>query len=154
MRSWIHVRLFLMLTLLVAALGFAQIASADDIDIRGINFKRSQPVEGDRLVDVVAEPSADSMAVLQQAANILNAYPKLRVKIVGFTDDKECAGSDCIQLSFRRAKYVKDWFLTHGVSIQQLYGPEGHGSADPIGENATERGRSYNRRTELQVVAY
>jgi len=149
-----NARLLSMAMLLFVVGMLPQIGRADDIDIRGINFKPSRPLDGDFLQVAVAEPAVDSIAILQQAADTLNYYPKLRVKIVGYTDDRECFGNNCIQLSLRRAKYVLDWFIHHGVAIQQLDGPEGQGSIGPVADNAMEPGRARNRRVELQVVSY
>jgi len=152
MQSCIYARLFITVTLLLAAM-FPQIACSDDIDIRGVNFKQSRPLVGNNLEMAVAEPAADSIAILRQAANALNHYrPKMRLKVVGFTDDKECKGDGCVQLSLRRAKYVRDWLIKHGVAADQLLGPEGHGMVDPIDDNETEQGRARNRRTELQLI--
>jgi OmpA-OmpF porin, OOP family len=139
------------IVLLVAAIS-PGIALCDDIDIRGIDFKAGLPVADSHLTDVVAEPSHDSIAILEQDAAVLREFPKLRVKIVGFTDNQECHEIACAELSRRRAKYVRDWFLSDGIPSQQLDGPEGHGSAEPIDNNATERGRARNRRAEVQIL--
>ncbi len=142
-------------TVLMLIIGVApHVALSEDVDIQGINFKTGRPLVGDTLKDVVAEPSNDSLAILRQDADVLKEFPKLRMRIVGFTDNQECNGKACIDLSFRRAKYVRDWFISHGVSSQKLSGPEGLGGAQPIDNNALERGRSRNRRVELQVLTY
>jgi len=152
MRNRMQVKTLIVLMLIAGV--FPQLALSDDIDIRGINFKYARPLAGESLIDVVAEPSHDSIAILEQDAGVLKEFSKLRVKIVGFTDNQECHGSECIELSLRRAKYVRDWFVSHGIPSQQVSGPEGHGSAEPIDNNDTERGRARNRRAEVQALTY
>lgn len=127
-----------------------QITCASGIDIRGINFRDDRPSQGQNMEDAVAEPRADSFAVLRNSADVLIKYPKIKVKVIGFTDDRECRGKDCIRLSLRRARYVLNWLTGYGVSRTQLYGPEGRGSAEPIGDNAIDTGRSQNRRVEIR----
>jgi OmpA-OmpF porin, OOP family len=150
---WNGRRVITFFVLLVIAIS-SRVALCDDIDIRGVNFKQALPVAGSHLTDAVAEPSHDSIAILEQDAGVLKEFPKLRVKIVGFTDNQECHDIECAELSRRRAKYVRDWFLSHGIPSPQIEGPEGHGSAEPIDNNATERGRARNRRAEVQALTY
>lgn len=152
MKNGMQAKALVVLILIVGVL--PQVALSDDIDIRGINFKYARPLAGEGLIEVVAEPSHDSIAILEQDAGVLKEFPKLRVKIVGFTDNQECHKSECIELSLRRAKYVRDWFIGHGISSRQVSGPEGIGSAEPIDSNDTERGRARNRRAEVQVLTY
>jgi OmpA-OmpF porin, OOP family len=123
-------------------------------DIRGINFKRLRPLARDSLAAAVDEPSDDSIKILQMDADVLKAYPKLRVDIVGFTDSEECEGHACIDLSLRRAKLVFAWLISHGVPKSQLSGPEGLGDAAPIDDNGRPVGRARNRRAELHALTY
>lgn len=145
-------------TVLVALAFFAWVYScvalASDIDIRGVNFKPARPADGDRLMAAVVEPTQDSMSLLEQDAQVLKEFPKLRVRIVGFSDDQECQGNECTKLSLRRAQYVRDWFLARGFSNRQIAGAEGRGSAEPIDNNAVELGRARNRRAEVQVITF
>lgn len=152
MRNGTQSRALIVLMLIVSVL--PQVALPDDIDIRGVNFKQARPLGEDGLTEAVAEPSHDSIAILEQDAGVLKKFPKLRVKIVGFTDNQECHESDCTELSLRRAKYVRDWFIGYGISSQQVSGPVGLGSAEPIDNNDTDRGRARNRRTEVQALTY
>jgi outer membrane protein OmpA-like peptidoglycan-associated protein len=140
-------------TFLLVCIVLPRIARTADIDIRGINFKPASPAYGGSLEDAVAEPRDDSIATLQQDADFFIAYPKVHLKVVGFTDDREC-GKECIELSLRRATYVRDWLISHHVRREQIDGAEGHGSADPVADPMTEDGRARNRRVELQIVSY
>ncbi|KAA0068408.1 OmpA family protein [Rhodanobacter sp. T12-5] len=121
------------------------------IDLRGVNFKFDRPKKGETDISKsLAEPSADSIAVLNQAVDTLQRYPQVHVTVAGYTDSK---GTDEYNqsLSERRAKIVYDYLTSHGIDASRLEGPIGHGESNPIGDNATDSGRAQNRRTELQV---
>lgn len=121
------------------------------IDLRGVNFKFDRPSKGETdIAKALAEPSADSIAVLNQAVDTLQRYPQVHVTVAGYTDSK---GTDVYNqsLSERRAKIVYDFLTSHGIDASRLEGPIGHGESNPIGDNATDAGRAQNRRTELQV---
>ncbi len=121
------------------------------IDLRGVNFKYDRPKKGETdIAKSLAEPSADSIAVLTQAVDTLQRYPQVHVTVAGFTDSK---GTDEYNqsLSERRAAIVYNYLTGHGIDASRLEGPIGHGEANPIGDNATDSGRAQNRRTELQV---
>jgi len=124
------------------------------IDLRGVNFKFDFPKKGQvkasQIGKALAVPTADSLAVLNQAVDTLQRYPQVHVTVAGYTDGK---GSDAYNqsLSERRAQIVFDYLTSHGIDASRLDGPIGHGKNDPIGDNATDAGRAQNRRTELQV---
>ncbi|SFS03900.1 OmpA-OmpF porin, OOP family [Dyella sp. OK004] len=121
------------------------------IDLRGVNFKFDRPKKGEKdIKKALAEPSADSIAILDQAVDTLNRYPQVKVMVAGFTDS---VGKDAYNqsLSERRAQIVYDYLTSHGVAASRLEGPIGHGKSDPIDSNDTDAGRARNRRTELQV---
>jgi len=121
------------------------------IDLRGVNFKFDRPRKGQTDISkALAEPSADSIAVLNQAVDALQRYPQVHVTVAGYTDS---VGTDAYNqgLSERRAQIVYDYLTSHGIDASRLEGPIGHGENDPIGDNTTDSGRAQNRRTELQV---
>ncbi|MEO5829334.1 MAG: OmpA family protein [Rhodanobacter sp.] len=121
------------------------------IDLRGVNFKYDRPKKGETDISKsLAEPSADSIAVLNQAIDTLQRYPQVKVAVAGYTDSK---GTDEYNqsLSERRASIVYNYLTSHGIDASRLEGPIGHGESNPIGDNATDAGRAQNRRTELQV---
>ncbi len=121
------------------------------IDLRGVNFKFDRPKKGETDISKsLAEPSADSIAVLNQAVDTLQRYPQVHVTVAGYTDSK---GTDEYNqsLSERRASIVYNYLTSHGIDASRLEGPIGHGETNPIGDNATDSGRAQNRRTELQV---
>jgi OOP family OmpA-OmpF porin len=121
------------------------------IDLRGVNFKFDRPKKGETDISKsLAEPSADSIAVLNQAVDTLQRYPQVKVTVAGYTDSK---GTDEYNqsLSERRASIVYNYLTSHGIDASRLEGPIGHGESNPIGDNETDAGRAQNRRTELQV---
>ncbi|MGC1550611.1 MAG: OmpA family protein [Rhodanobacter sp.] len=121
------------------------------IDLRGVNFKFDRPKKGEtNIAKSLAEPSSDSIAILDQAVDTLKRYPQVHVTVAGYTDSIGTATYNQ-GLSERRAKIVYDYLTSHGIDASRLEGPIGHGLNDPIGDNKTEAGRAQNRRTELQV---
>jgi outer membrane protein OmpA-like peptidoglycan-associated protein len=85
--------------------------------------------------------------VLDQFAQGLN--PAMRVRIVGHTDS---TGSDAINnpLSVDRAQSVRDYLAGRGVAPTRV-DTAGHGSREPVADNATEAGRAQNRRVEIYL---
>jgi len=121
------------------------------IDLRGVNFKFDRPKKGEKDISkALAEPTKDSLAILDQAVDTLQRYPQVHVTVAGYTDSmgKDAYNQD---LSERRAKIVYDYLTAHGIAASRLEGPIGHGKNDPIDSNDTDAGRARNRRTELQV---
>jgi OOP family OmpA-OmpF porin len=119
----------------------------------GVEFKTGRPLIGESLGDALKEPVAFAERALEEDAQVLKEMPDARVEIEGFTDNQECSGADCYQLSLRRAKLVYEWFLAHGVSVENLEKPRGRGKEMAIGNNDTEVGRQQNRRTEVYLIA-
>ena len=121
------------------------------IDLRGVNFKFDRPSVGEKnIAPTLQEPTADSIAILDQAVDTLNRYPNVRVEVDGHTDS---IGTDEYNqsLSERRARIVFDYLTSHGISASRLDGPKGFGESKPIDTNSTKEGRARNRRTELSV---
>lgn len=121
------------------------------IDLRGINFKFDRPRKGETNISPTLQvPTADSIAILDQAADVLQRNPTVNVQIQGHTDS---VGSDAynVGLSDRRAQIVNEYLLSHGVSASQISGVQGFGEAQPVDTNDTKEGRARNRRVELPV---
>ncbi len=109
------------------------------IDLKGVNFD----FDKDTL-------RPDAVVILDEAAEILNKYPQLKVEVAGHTDS---VGSEDYNqgLSQRRAQVVFNYLTGKGVDAARLVGPNGFGELKPIDVNTTKEGRARNRRTELNV---
>ncbi len=121
------------------------------IDLRGVNFKFDRPKPGETNIEPsLQEPTADSIAILDQAVDVLQRNPDVKVELDGHTDS---IGSDAYnqKLSERRAQIVDDYLTSHGVPASQISGVKGFGETQPIDTNSTKEGRARNRRTEMVV---
>ena len=90
-------------------------------------------------------------ADLQKAIAFIKKYPDARISLVGYTDSR---GRETYNqgLSEKRAEAVKDYLVKHGVDGARIQ-TSGRGEADPVGDNATEKGRFENRRTEVLMLS-
>jgi len=121
------------------------------IDLRGVNFKFDRPKSGEHAIEPTLQvPTADSVAILDQAVDALNRYPSIKVELDGHTDS---VGADAYnqKLSERRAQIVSDYLTAHGVGADRIVAVKGFGETAPIDTNATKEGRARNRRTEVKV---
>jgi OOP family OmpA-OmpF porin len=119
------------------------------IDLRGVEFKFDHPRVGEKLEPSLKAPTAESIAILDQAIDTLKRNPEIRVEVDGHTDS---VGTDAYnqKLSERRAKGVYDYLLKHGIDAGRLTVRRAGGS-QPIDTNDTAEGCQRNRRTELKV---
>ena len=93
---------------------------------------------------------AGSEKTVQDLAKIMTAYPKVQVKLTGYTDNT----GDSLQnrkLSAKRAFTVRNLLVTNGISDVRI-DFAGKGSTNPVASNATEVGKAQNRRIEVKVV--
>ncbi|NCT67381.1 MAG: OmpA family protein [Rhodanobacteraceae bacterium] len=121
------------------------------IDLRGVNFKFDRPKTGEHNIEPTLQvPSADSIAILDQAVDVLKRNPEVKVELDGHTDS---VGTNEYnqKLSERRAQIVYDYLTAHGIPASQITGVKGFGEDRPIDTNATKEGRARNRRTEMVV---
>ncbi|HEY0180772.1 MAG TPA: OmpA family protein [Dokdonella sp.] len=121
------------------------------IDLRGVNFKFDRPKPGEHNIEPTLQlPTADSIAILDQAIDALKRYPEIKVELDGHTDS---VGSDAYnqKLSERRAQIVYDYLTAHGIDASRITAVKGFGESQPIDTNKTKEGRARNRRTELKV---
>ena len=79
----------------------------------------------------------------------LHRDPALSALVEGYTDDS--GGHEAnLQISLARAKAVRDYLVGQGIAAERIQ-TLGHGEQYPIASNATEEGRSRNRRIEIVV---
>ncbi|MBT9470968.1 MAG: OmpA family protein [Pseudomonadota bacterium] len=81
---------------------------------------------------------------------ILKAYPNVRARVVGYTDNQGDPGANKT-LSENRAITVSKKIVAAGIAADRLE-TAGLGDADPVADNASEEGRAKNRRTELVII--
>lgn len=94
---------------------------------------------------------ASSREQLANVAEILKAYPTVRVKIGGYTDNTGDAANN-VELSRARANSVRGELIALGVGADRLEA-EGYGQEHPVATNETEAGRAQNRRIAMRVTA-
>lgn len=120
------------------------------IDLRGVNFKFDRPRSGETNIGPTLQvPTADSIAILDQAVDVLQRNPGTMVELEGHTDS---VGTDAynLGLSDRRAEIVREYLVSKGVPSSQITGVKGYGEANPVDTNETKEGRARNRRVELK----
>lgn len=93
----------------------------------------------------------ESDAQITNIAEILKAYPAVKLKIGGYTDNVGSEASN-MKLSAARAKSTVDAIVAKGVEASRLES-EGYGPQHPVASNDTEEGRAQNRRIAARVSA-
>jgi OmpA-OmpF porin, OOP family len=97
-----------------------------------------------------ANLQAASQEQLQNIANILKAYPNVKVRIGGYTDNTGSADAN-LRLSQNRADNVTSQLANLGVDSSRM-DAKGYGEDHPVADNSTEQGRAQNRRIALHVT--
>lgn len=87
---------------------------------------------------------------LDELADMLIDYPRMRIEVEGHTDD---VGSEAfnVALSQDRAKAVVDFLLKRKVEKDRISW-KGYGKARPLVPNTTEENKALNRRVEFRVI--
>lgn len=116
-----------------------------------ILFKAGKPSAGESLSSAVSDLVSAEDA-LQRDRKIILSNDAIRYAVVGFTDGSECKASDCVSLSFRRAKLVNDWLIAHGVPQKSLKNPEAKGNEIPVGFQSTAEERFISRHATIVYV--
>ncbi|WP_114821865.1 sodium-translocating pyrophosphatase [Chryseobacterium sp. KLBC 52] len=95
---------------------------------------------------------AESALQLITLSEILNAYPDLKIKLGGYTDNSGNEDSN-LKLSNLRAQTAKLKLLELGISADRIEA-EGYGSQHPVCEaNDTDECKAKNRRIDVRVLA-
>jgi outer membrane protein OmpA-like peptidoglycan-associated protein len=97
-----------------------------------------------------AELNAQFFKVLDGVALVAKKYDKTIIEVAGHTDSTGSADYNR-QLSQRRATSVANYLVTRGVAQVRIMTAAG-GEDHPIASNATEQGRSANRRVEVTLA--
>jgi hypothetical protein len=120
-----------------------------DIDLLMLNDKRGIKM-------VISDIEVDSADVFPRGspnfrlADMVREYPDRRVVIEGHTDNTGDTAYNR-DLSERRARAVARYLVLSGIDGRRLT-VRGRGQASPVASNATEDGRSQNRRVEIFLV--
>lgn len=106
------------------------------------------------LGDVLFDPghaglNRSANRTLLRLGQFLQLNPKRRLRIEGYTDSVGVAAEN-LELSRQRAQAVADMLEDLGVDPQRLQ-VVGHGEAHPVADNASNKGRSQNRRVEIVI---
>jgi|HubBroStandDraft_2_1064218.scaffolds.fasta_scaffold12172_2 outer membrane protein OmpA-like peptidoglycan-associated protein len=108
----------------------------------------------DRVFFVRAKAAIEpvSFGELDHVVEILQADPKLRLRIEGYTDSE---GPDAreIKLSLRRAQAVARYLEMQGIDASRL-DVVGLGKTKPIAPNDSPEGMARNRRVEMVLMNY
>jgi OOP family OmpA-OmpF porin len=106
------------------------------VRLRGVEFEFDQ--------DEITEASKP---VLDVAVERLAECPAIRITVSGHTD---AIGSETYNndLSYRRAKAARDYFVEGGIAASR-FEVEGFGESLPLAPNDSADGRARNRRVEL-----
>jgi OOP family OmpA-OmpF porin len=125
-----------------------------------VTYLNSNPTNGDnqtwfefdRLLFDTGQASLQpaSQEQLGNIAAILKAYPQVKVKIGGYTDNTGDPSANQ-QLSQQRADTVMSQLVTLGVDPSRM-SSQGYGQDNPVADNSTDEGRQKNRRIALEVV--
>ena len=129
------------------------------VENRLVDFiESSKPVDKDTWFDFdrllfetgksTLEPSSQEQ--LSNVAQIMKSYPKVKMRIGGYTDnvgDK----SDNLKLSQDRADNVMNQLVTLGIDKARL-DAKGFGEEHPVASNETPEGRAQNRRISMRVT--
>ena len=107
------------------------------ISLPGVNFRYDS-----------WELTRAARAILDRVAGILVQYPPLQLEVAGHTDAQGDRNYNR-WLSEQRAKAVRDYLTTRGVSPENITA-RGYGSEQPIADNSTREGLLKNRRVELR----
>lgn len=104
-----------------------------------------------QFVTGTATLTSKGSAEVKKLVTILKAHPEiLKIKIDGYTDNTGKSESN-LKLSERRVDAVKAYLAKNGIDVTRVI-TQGHGDANPIGDNSTAEGRQQNRRVEVNVT--
>ena len=138
--------------------GSAITAPAQGVEARLVNALNNNSATGantwfdfDRLLfdtnSATLQPA--SQAQLGNVAAILKAYPQIKMRIGGYTDNTGDPAAN-VQLSQQRADSVVAELTRLGVDPSRL-SAKGYGEENPVADNSTAEGRQQNRRISLRV---
>lgn len=94
--------------------------------------------------------SKESREILDQLLVFLKNNSNLKIALVGHSDNSNDLNTNQ-SLSIERANNTAAYLISKGISKDRIY-PTGVGALQPAESNATEEGRSKNRRVEIKIL--
>ncbi|MFC4231706.1 OmpA family protein [Parasediminibacterium paludis] len=122
----------------------------EDIYLQPIELNKITTLNNIQFENNSYQLKAVSKIELDKLLQLLTDNPTIKIEVDGHTDNVGKA-EDNLKLSTNRAKTVVDYLIEKGIAPQRLQ-YKGFGATKPLADNATEAGRSTNRRTEFTVV--
>jgi outer membrane protein OmpA-like peptidoglycan-associated protein len=96
------------------------------------------------------ELKTSSFPALDSLVSEMNSKIAMIIEIAGHTDDVGTE-EDNMALSQKRAETIYEYLVDHGIEASRVT-PIGYGESSPLASNATNEGRSLNRRIEVRVI--
>ncbi len=93
---------------------------------------------------------SESFVELNQLVQLMQQKPTLEIQISGHTDDVGEVPYN-LDLSLRRAKTVREYLISKGISASRITF-KGYGESKPLAKGTSEESRQLNRRVEFLVV--
>ena len=125
-------------------------AAGQKVDNKGCEIKDVISLKGVVFANNSDSLIGDSVAILDDAAEVLKRNSDLQIEVAGYTDNRG-AQSYNVNLSQRRAEAVLKYLVEQGVATDRLTA-KGYGPANPVADNQTSEGRALNRRVELRIL--
>jgi outer membrane protein OmpA-like peptidoglycan-associated protein len=123
------------------------VANAAELS-NGLTSTGHTVVNGIQFDTAKADVKPESAPALEEVVKLLKQDPKLKLYVVGHTDNVGTVAAN-VDLSNRRAAAVVQMLITkYGITADRLQ-PHGDGPYSPLASNDTEDGRAVNRRVEL-----
>jgi flagellar motor protein MotB len=96
------------------------------------------------------EIKKEAIPTLEKLYESFKKNPRMKAEIAGHTDNSG-NDDDNMRLSQRRADAIRDYLVKKGISSDRLLA-KGYGEKAPVAPNASEYGKSKNRRTEVRII--
>jgi outer membrane protein OmpA-like peptidoglycan-associated protein len=128
-----------------------ELEQIEDVDVERVDAETLRVnFEGDILFAVdSAVLSPQSMASLDEFAQVMRQYPQTAILVQGYTDSTGSEEHNAA-LSQRRAQAVMNHLALREVE-QARMAAIGYGEGYPVADNATPDGRAQNRRVSILV---
>lgn len=122
-----------------------------DLDVKLAKVQSNKPIPLNMVFESgKADITPESILVLTQLLEFLNANASISIKVEGHTDNQGGAQEN-LKLSRDRAKAVRDYLVKQGISPKRV-SYEGFGETKAIAHNNSYEGRAQNRRVEFRII--